>query len=92
MDKRIVNLEVNDSGAWRRVTCFDIDCFQDGSIEYAAANLLEMSANPRLKGRLIIPGDEVPLMTWKRDTGWKHWAPKKWDGLVETSTTHGVAA
>lgn len=43
MNGRIVNLEVNDSGAWRRVSSFDLDTFEEGQLEYAAQQLLELS-------------------------------------------------
>lgn len=74
-DKRLVNLDVNDSGGWRRVTSFDIDTFEDGELEHAAEKLLEMTSNQRLKARIIPAGDPlaVPLLTWTRDDGWREW-------------------
>lgn len=71
MNGRIVNLEVNDSGAWRRVSSFDLDTFEDGQLEYAAQQLLELSNHKRLSARISIPGDTKPLMYWSRDTGWQ---------------------
>lgn len=70
---RIINLDVKDSGSWRRVTSFDIDQFEDGDLEYHAQSLLELSNNPKLEARLIIPSDTAPLMTWTRENGWREW-------------------
>jgi hypothetical protein len=71
--QRLVNLEVNDSGAWRRVTSFALNDFEDGDLELRASHLLSLSSNPKLKARLIIPGDIAPLLSWTRDTGWTPW-------------------
>ena len=71
--QRLVHLEVNDSGGWRRVTGFNIDDFEEGDLELHAQQLLEMSAHPRLKARFIIPGDTAPLVTWTREDGWREW-------------------
>lgn len=72
-ERRIVNLDVNDSGSWRRVTTFDIDWFEDGELESAVERLLELSSNAKLKARIIIPGDTAPLVSWDRDSGWQKW-------------------
>jgi len=70
---RLVNLEVNDSGAWRRVSAFDLDDFDDGALEFAAEKLLELSTNEKLRARLIMPGDTAPLLVWRRAEGWREW-------------------
>lgn len=71
MTQRIVNLEVNDAGAWRRITSFDLDTFEDGDLEHCAASLLDLSSNEKIKGRLIIPGHTAPLTTWTKQEGWR---------------------
>jgi len=73
MDKRIVNLDINTSGAWRRVCSFDLDTFQDGDLEHCAHSLLELSSCHKLKARLISPEDTAPLMTWSKEEGWLEW-------------------
>lgn len=73
-DPRIVHLEVNDNGCWRRVTSFDLDAFEEGDLEVCAEHLLQLSTNARLKARIIIPGDTAPLVTWTREHGWREWA------------------
>lgn len=70
---RIVNLDVNDAGAWRRVTSFDLDTFNDGDLEWRAEQLLQLSSNDKLKARVIMPGDTAPLVTWTREHGWREW-------------------
>ena len=70
-DRRIVHLEVNDSGGWRRITSFDVKDWEAGDLEMHAEHLLEMSSNPRLKARVIIPGDTAPLVTWCQADGWR---------------------
>lgn len=73
MSKRIVHLEVNDSGGWRRVTSFDLDTFEEGDLEVCAEHLLQLSAHEHLKARIIVPGDTAPLVTWSRETSWREW-------------------
>lgn len=73
-DRRIVHLEVNDSGGWRRITSFEVEAWEEGDLETCAQHLLEMSTNPRLKARVIIPGDSAPLVTWSMKDGWREWA------------------
>jgi hypothetical protein len=70
---RIVNLEVNDSGAWRRVASFDLDWQEDGELEDCADALLTLSRNTKLKARIIAPGDLAPLLTWKHGDMWREW-------------------
>lgn len=73
-EKRLVNLEVNDSGGWRRVSSFDLDTFEDGELEWCAEALLRMSANRKLKARIIPAGAlEVPLVHWTAADGWREW-------------------
>lgn len=70
---RVVHLDVNDSGAWRRVSAFDLDDFDDGALEFAAEKLLELSTVEKLRARLIMPGDTAPLVVWSREDGWREW-------------------
>lgn len=72
-EQKRVHLEVNDSGGWRRVTDFDLAEVEDGDVEHCAQQLLQMSCNPRLKARIIMPGDTAPLLTWSRIEGWREW-------------------
>ena len=73
MAERIVNLEVNEKGAWRRVTSFDLDTFEDGDLEHAAHALLSLSDNPKLTARVTLPATNAPLMIWSRTDGWREW-------------------
>jgi hypothetical protein len=77
MADRIVNLEVNDSGSWRRVTSFDLDTFEEGDLEHCAHHLLELSSNKNLKARVIMPGDQAPLILWNARDGWSKWRAGK---------------
>lgn len=70
MSERIINLDINEKGAWRPVTSFDLDSFEEGDLEHCAHGLLELSANKQLKARLIIPGDTSPLLVWNHELGW----------------------
>lgn len=70
---RTIQLEVNDSGAWRRVTSFDIDTLADGDLEHSADALLQLSDNAKLRARIILRGDTAPLLTWARGEGWREW-------------------
>ena len=72
-EQKRVFLEVNDSGGWRRVTEFDLADFEDGEIEHAAEQLLQMSRIKRLKARIIMPGDTAPLVNWTKAEGWREW-------------------
>lgn len=84
---RLVNLDVNDSGSWRRVSQFDLDDFEDGALEHAAEKLLELSTNTRLRARIIMPGlDTTPLVTWSREDGWREWVhPRDQQNAFELS-------
>lgn len=74
MAQRIVNLDINDNGSWRRVSSFDLDSAPAGDLEDATHRVLSLSDNAKLRARLIIPGgDTAPLMTWTRGTGWVAW-------------------
>lgn len=78
MNERIINLEVKDAGAWRRVTSFDLDTFEDGDLEHCAHELLSLSSNKNLSARLIMPGDTAPLLIWQSfKTGWREWRDRK---------------
>lgn len=70
---RTVNLEVNDSGAWRRVTSFEYADFEDGDLEYAASMLLDLTAYPQLRARIIEQGSTAPIATWSLRDGWREW-------------------
>lgn len=70
---RLINLEVNDSGAWRRVTSFDLDTLEEGFLEHCAGDLLAQSSNHKLRARFIQPGDSAPLLTWSLGEGWREW-------------------
>lgn len=73
MIQRINNLEINDAGAWKRVTSFDLDTFEDGDLEHYSHGLFGLSANKKLKARLIAPGETAPLVTWTHEYGWEEW-------------------
>ncbi len=70
---RTVNLEVNERGSWRRVMSADLDTFEDGDLELHAEHLFQLSDNPRLTARIIMPGDTAPLVTWSREDGWREY-------------------
>jgi len=70
---RTVNLDINDSGSWRRVTSFDLDALGEGHLEYLVEELLRESTNDKIKARLIIPGDVAPLVDWTKSDGWRVW-------------------
>jgi hypothetical protein len=72
-DQKLVHLEVNEAGAWKRITSFPLDFFSDGDLEICAGNLLELSANTKLKARIIEPGSTHPLVNWTYETGWQEW-------------------
>ena len=71
--QKIIHLDVNDSGSWRRVTSFDLAEFEDGALECTVEDLLQMCSSFKIKARLIIPGDTAPLTTWNRTDGWREW-------------------
>jgi hypothetical protein len=73
MAARIVHLDINEAGAWKRVASFDLDTFEEGTLEHCAESLLELTANKNLKARLIMPGDTAALMYWKHGDGWREW-------------------
>ena len=70
---RIVNLEVNEKGAWKRVTSFDLDKIQDGDLEYLTDALFSLSNNDNLKARIIAPGETFPLLMWQHGDTWREW-------------------
>lgn len=74
MTTKPINLEVNDSGAWRRVMTFDASNDDDSeSVLHLADQLLRWGLNHRQRARLIIPADTAPLMTWSHEDGWRDW-------------------
>jgi hypothetical protein len=72
-EPRTVHLEVNDAGGWRSVSSFNLADFNDGDLELCAEHLLQLSNNPRIKARIIMPADTAPLVTWTRQEGWHEW-------------------
>lgn len=69
----ILHLEANDSGGWRRVMSFADSFEQRVAVKHFAEGLLERSDSPRIRARIIAPGDTAPLMTWTASDGWKEW-------------------
>lgn len=71
-EPRRVCLDINDSGAWRRVTSFDLNTFNDGDLTHYASALLQLSSSPKLRARIIPLSDTTaPLMTWSKTDGWR---------------------
>lgn len=68
-----LHLEVNDAGGWRRVMSFANDATTLDNVQLRAAYLLMESDSPRIRARIIAPGDTAPLMTWTAADGWKEW-------------------
>lgn len=52
---------------------FNLDDFNDGDLEHNAEALLSMSANPKLKARIVMPEETAPLVTWNKTDGWREW-------------------
>jgi hypothetical protein len=73
MESRIVNLDVKEGGAWKRVTSFDLDTLMDGDLEYLTDALFRLSNNDKLALRIIAPGEVAPLMMWKHGDTWREW-------------------
>lgn len=69
----ILHLEVNRAGWWRRVMSFANDATTLDNVQLRAAYLLMESDSPRIRARIIAPGDTAPLMTWTAADGWKEW-------------------
>lgn len=69
---KLVKLQANTAGGWRDVLTFDADEKGDAVLE-AADTLFRLAADHILKGRVIIPGDTAPLMSWTVADGWKTW-------------------
>ncbi len=70
---QVLHLELNDTGAWRRVTSFNAADFDAGDLEMCAQHLLEMSVSQHLRARIIAPGSTAPLALWTRAEGWRDW-------------------
>lgn len=69
---RPINLDINNSGAWKRVASFDLDELGH-DLQEAIDRLLSMAKGEKIGARLIIPGDTAPLMTWTKAEGWVNW-------------------
>lgn len=69
---RPINLDVNTSGAWKRVAGFDLDELE-GDLQEAVESLLKMAKGEKIGARLIVPGDTAPLVTWTKAEGWVNW-------------------
>lgn len=70
---RPLNLEINTSGAWRRVAEIDMDRFADGELHALISHLLHGATYERITARLVIPGDTAPLWHWTKTAGWVQW-------------------
>ncbi len=68
-----LHLEVNDAGGWRRVMSFADGVVTRRAVMSNAEYLLECSDSPRIRARIIAPGDTAPLVTWTAADGWKEW-------------------
>ena len=68
---RIVNLDVNDSGAWRRVTSFDLDELEGAELENHSDALLRICSVRRIRARIVPAGETGALMYWTREDGWR---------------------
>lgn len=68
---RIVNLDVNDSGSWRRVSSFDLDEADGDQLQQASDALLRQSNYRKLRARIVAAGDTGALMYWTREQGWQ---------------------
>lgn len=71
---RPLNLEVNTSGAWRRVAELDMDRFAEHELHSIIDQLMRGATYDRITARLVIPGDTAPMWIWTRANGWKEWA------------------
>lgn len=73
---RPINLDINNSGSWKRVASFDLDelgILGDLDLQTAVDRLFSMSKNEKIGARLIMPGDTAPLVTWTKSEGWVQW-------------------
>jgi hypothetical protein len=68
-------LQINARGAWRNVCRFDVaDKAAADQVMEAAATIAEHSIDkPTLRVVKDEGGYAVPLMSWKRESGWKPW-------------------
>lgn len=55
-----LHLEVNDAGGWRRVMSFAGDASTRRAVMQNAYYMLNCSDNPKLRARIIAPGDTAP--------------------------------
>jgi hypothetical protein len=70
---RPINLDINNSGAWKRVASYDLDHIKDLDLMTAIDGLLGAAEEKKLSARLIAPGDTAPLVTWTMGKGWEEW-------------------
>jgi len=71
---RLVHLEVNCSGAWKRVMTFDVQ--DEGEVLHEAAALLRWASH-KITARVIMPGETAPLMNWSAADGWREFGAAK---------------
>ena len=72
------------------------DTFEEGELEWCAEALLRLSANRKLKARIIPAGAlEVPLVHWTAADGWREWVhPAERDNVALSGArirAHGEA-
>lgn len=84
---RPVHLEINNSGAWKRVLSFDVA--DEAEVLHAAAALLRWGGD-KLTARVIMPGDTAPLMTWNAQFGWREWGERMRAARDRTTTAARV--
>ena len=68
-----LHLEVNDAGGWRRVMSFADGVVTRRAVMSNNPPTAECSDSPRIRARIIAPGDTAPLVTWTAADGWKEW-------------------
>lgn len=68
-----LHLDVCESGGWRRVMSFAGDASTRLAVMQNAYYMLNCSNNPKLRARIIAPGDTAPLMIWTAADGWREW-------------------
>jgi len=73
---RLVQLQVNTSGAWRNVMVFDVA--RDHEVMDLAPRLfLQSQYGEHAKLRVIVPGDTAPLVDWSWKQGWLEWGARR---------------
>lgn len=66
-----MHLEVNNSGAWKRVMSFNEHWEED--VEASASHLLRMGDDLRVKMRIIAEGASAPRRLYTIQRGWYDW-------------------